>query len=312
MLRAGLVHAAHDALGDDVAGGELGELVLADHEADAVRVDEVRALAADRLGDQRLLALRVRAEPQHRRVELHELQVRDLRAGTQRERHAVAGGDGRVGGGGEDLAEAAGGEDDGPRVDRADAVALALAHDVQGQTRRAALRVRQQVQHQGVLDQFEVVVGADGLDQGARYLRAGRVPARVGDTTAVVAALAGEQDLALVVLVEGRSGGDQAADRARALGDEHPHRLLVAQARARDEGVLQVLLGGVALAERGGDAALCPAGRAVVEHRLGDDQHAQARLTHPQGRGEPGDAGADDDDVGRLRPARRGGGESAR
>ena len=100
-------------------GRELGQFVLADHEADAVGVDEVGALAAYRLGDQRLLALGVRAEEEHRRVELHELQVGDLRAGAQRERDAVAGGDRRVGGRGEDLAHAAGGEDHGGCVDGA-------------------------------------------------------------------------------------------------------------------------------------------------------------------------------------------------
>ena len=68
------------------------------------RVDEERALAADRLGDQRLLAAGALAEPQHRRVELDELEVGDHRAGAQRGGDAVAGGDGRVGGGGVDLA----------------------------------------------------------------------------------------------------------------------------------------------------------------------------------------------------------------
>ena len=53
------------------------------------------------------------AEPEHGRVELDELQVGDHRAGPQRERDAVAGGDRRVGGGGEDLAHAAGGQHHG-------------------------------------------------------------------------------------------------------------------------------------------------------------------------------------------------------
>ena len=140
MLGALLLHPARDALGDDVARRQLGQFVLADHEADAVGVDQVGALAAYRLGDQRLLALGVRAEEQHGRVELHELQVGDLGAGAQGERHAVAGGDGRVGGRGEDLAHAAGGEDHRGGVHGADAVVLALAHDVQGDARGAARR----------------------------------------------------------------------------------------------------------------------------------------------------------------------------
>ena len=92
------------------------------------------------------------AEEEHGRVELHELQVGDLGAGAQREGDAVAGGDRRVGGGGEDLAHAAGGEDHGGGVDGADAVVLALAHDVQGDAGGAAVGVRQQVQDERVLD----------------------------------------------------------------------------------------------------------------------------------------------------------------
>ena len=78
------------------------------------RVDEHGALAAHRLGDQRLLAGGVRAGPQHGRVELHDLDVGDLGPGPQRQRQPVAGGAGRVGRRGEDLAVAAGGEHGGP------------------------------------------------------------------------------------------------------------------------------------------------------------------------------------------------------
>lgn len=94
-----------------------------------------------------------------------------------------------------------------------------------------------------------------------------------------------------------------------ALGDQGAHGLLVAEARARDEGVVEVLLGGVALAERGGDAALGPAGRAVVEAGLGDDDGVQAGGGAAQRRGQPGDAGADDHDVRVDGPAGGGGGQ---
>ena len=273
-----------------------------------VGVDEVGALAAYRLGDQRLLALGVRAEEEDRRVELDELQVGDLRPGPQRQRHAVAGGDRGVGGGGEDLAHAAGGEDDRGGPDRADAVVLALAHDVERDPRRTAFGVGEQVQDERVLDGVQGGL-ADRLDQGPGDLGAGRVAARVGDAAAVVAALAGERDVAAVGGVEGGAGGDQAAYGVGALGDQGPDGLLVAEARARDEGVVQVLLGGVALAEGGGDAALGPAGRAVVEPGLGDDHGVQAGGRAAQGGGETGDAGADHHDVRVDGPAGGGGGQ---
>ena len=128
---AGLEHPAGDRLGDHVARREVGELVLALHEAVALEVDEEGALAADRLGDEGLLALGVGAEIHHRRVELHVLQVAQRRPGAERDRHAVPGRDARVGRLGEDLAEAAAGEHDRSAVGRADAVALALAEHVQ-------------------------------------------------------------------------------------------------------------------------------------------------------------------------------------
>ena len=186
---------------------------------DAGAVDQVRALAADRLGDQRLLAARRAAEPHDRRVELHELQVGDLGPGPQRQAHAVAGGHRGVGGGVEDLAHAAGGQHDRLGVDRADAVARALAHDVQRDAGDAAVGVLEQVQDQGVVDDLDL---ADGVlqrrDQGAGYLLAGGVAAGVRDAVGQVAALAGERDRAVLVLVELRAQGDQAAHGRRALG----------------------------------------------------------------------------------------------
>lgn len=270
--------------------------MLSDHEAHAVGIDQVGALAAHGLGDQGLLALRVRAEEQHGRVELDELQVADLRARPQRERHPVARRHRRVGGGGEDLAHAAGREDHSGGVDGPDAVVLALPHDVQGDTGGAALGVREEVQDERVLDGAHAP-RPHGLDQGAGDLGAGGVTAGVRDAAAVVAALAGQFQLALGGRVEPGAGLDEAAYGVGALGDEEADRVLVAHSGARDQGVVEVLLGGVALAEGRGDAALGPACGAVVETGLGDDDRPQARGLAAQGGGQPGDAGADDDHV---------------
>ena len=46
VVAAGLGHDALDRAADDVAGGELGKRMHAEHEAVAVRVEQVRALAA--------------------------------------------------------------------------------------------------------------------------------------------------------------------------------------------------------------------------------------------------------------------------
>ncbi|CAM5430549.1 hypothetical protein SPURM210S_06104 [Streptomyces purpurascens] len=190
-------------------------------------------------------------------------------------------------------------------MDRAHAVVLALPHDVQGDARGVALGVREEVQDERVLDRAHAT-RAYRVDQGAGDLGAGGVTARVGDAAAVVAPLAGEFQSALGGLVEPGAGLDEAAYGVGALGDEDADGFLVAQARARDQGVVEVLFGGVALAEGRGDAALGPAGGAVVEAGLGDDDGPQARGLAAQGRGQAGDAGADDDHVrGDGPPGRR-------
>lgn len=300
-----LLHAPHDALGDDVPGRQLGEFVLAHHEAHAVGVDQVSALAAHRLGDEGLLALRVRAEEQHGRVELHELQVGDLGARAERESDAVARRHGRVGGRREDLAHAAGREDHCGRVHGAHTVVLALAHDVQAHARRPPLGVGQEVQHERVLDRAQAT-RVYGLDERPGDLRAGRVAARVRDTTPVVTALAGQLQSSFGGLVEVGAGLDEPPYGVGALSDEDPYGLLVAQARAGDQGVVQVLFGGVALPEGRGDTALGPAGGAVVEAGLGDDDRPQPGRLAAQGRGQAGHSGADDHHVGGDGPPRGG------
>ena len=241
----GLEHPAHDRLGDHVARGQVGELVHALHEPVALEVDEEGALAADRLGDQRLLAAGVGAEVHHRRVELDELQVAQRGAGPQRERHAVAGRHRGVGGLGEHLAEAAGGEHDGPAVHRADAVALALADHVQGDAGDAAVLGEQQVDGQRVLDHLDLGRPLDGGDQRPLDLGPGGVAAGVRDPVAVVAALAGQRQLAVGAVVEVGAERDQLVDRLGTLVDQHAHRVEVAGTGAGHEGVVLVLLGGV-------------------------------------------------------------------
>lgn len=188
-------------------------------------------------------------------------------------------------------------------MDGAHPVVLALAHDVQGDTGRTALRVLEQVQYEGVLHGFDARV-VHGLDERPGDLGAGGVAARVRDPAAVVAALAGQFYLAgLRGGVEDGAGGHQPPHRVRALGDEQPYGLLVAQARTRDQGVVEVLLRGVALAEGRGDAALGPAGGAVVEPGLGDHDGTAAPGGAAQRCGQARHAGTDDDDIGVEGPA---------
>ncbi len=246
-------------------------------------------------------------------MELDELQVADHRPGAQRQRHPVAGGDHGVGRGGVHLAHAAAGQDHRRGADRADAVAGALAHHVEGDPAGPALVVGEQVEDEGVLDDLDARLVGGRLDQGPLDLGPGGVAAGVHDPVAPVAALAGELELAPGVAVEAGAVFHQALERVGALGDQDPHGLLVAEPGPGQQGVAQVLVRGVVRGEHGGDAALGPLGRPGRQHVLGDDQHAAGRgeLGVAQRHGQTRDPGADHDHVGGRRPARRWRGQSA-
>ena len=115
-------------------------------------------------------------------------------------------------------------------------------------------------------------MGVDGSDEGAGDLGAGRVSAGVDDAVAVVPALAGEQERPAGVEVEGRAERDELAQAGRSLLAQDAYGGLVAQPGTGSEGVLLVLERGVVGTERCGHAALRPAGGAVVDADLGDDE----------------------------------------
>ena len=121
-----LLPLAEDRARDDVARRELGEPVLRVMKRTPCVVDEHRALAAHRLGDERERILR---RVERRRMELHELHVGERHAGAMRDRVAVAGGDDRIRRVAIDLAAPAGGEHGrvGDDLDRAPGDARAHA-----------------------------------------------------------------------------------------------------------------------------------------------------------------------------------------
>ena len=141
---------------------------------------------------QGLLAASTRTEPQHRGMELHELQVGDLRAGSQGEGHAIAGRHRRIGRLGEDLTEAPRREHDRRGESRAHTVALPLAHDVEGDPLRTAIIVAQEVEDERTLDEFDPGIQRDSSHQRARHLGTCRIASGVRDAIAVVASLARE------------------------------------------------------------------------------------------------------------------------
>ena len=116
------------------------------------------------------------------------------------------------------------------------------------------------------------------------------------DAAVAVAALAGQRELA-VLLVELGAPADQLVDLLRRLADDHLDDLAVAQAGAGDERVLDVVLEAVLRRQHAGDAALGVGAVALLDAVLGDDEHVEVRR-HLEGGPQPGDAAADDQDVG--------------
>jgi hypothetical protein len=145
--------------------------------------------------------------------------------------------------------------------------------------------------------------------QGPLHLGAGGVPARVHDPVRPVAALTGQHQRAVGVAIELGADPDQFPQPGRALVDQHPDRRRVAETDSRDLGVPGMGRRSVRRVEYGGDAALRPPGRAVIDVDLGDHRDVQTRLTQVQRRGQAGHPGAHHDHIGGLDPAGRGRGQ---
>ncbi len=281
-------HGAHD----DVARGELGARVVRGHEALSRRVAQIRAFAAQRLGDElhRLLA----GHRETRRVELHELEVADRGAGAVRHGDAVAGRHRRVGGASVHLTGAACGQHgDHGHVEGEPAVV-----EVERERPDAAPLDGEKVDDELVLVELYAAAHAGRLGEGARHLAAGGVAAGVHDAGHRVRALAAEHDLP-VDLVEARADVHELPHAVGALVDQHADGLLVAEAGAGVDGVLEVQLGRVGRAQRRGDASLREERRGVVEGRLGEQPDAPAARGGDGGR-EAGDAAAEHEHVERA------------
>jgi hypothetical protein len=275
--------------GDDVARGELhlvGRVLL--HEALALGVVEVRALAAGALGDE---------DPvpgQRGRVVLDHLHVHQRRADAVALRDAVAGADERVGGGLEALAGAAGGLDGGLRGEHVHRAVADVAGD-----RAAALAVA--VLHQPGDEPLLVAVD---LLVVLHQLLVEHVQERLaGDVGHVVgagrrgAAERARAEVAGLVAVEGDARVLEPEDLARGLAAHDLDRVLIAQVVGALDRVERVRLPGVVGVERRVDAARRRVGVRAHRVHLGHDRYGGALLGRRQCRALAGEAGADDQDV---------------
>ena len=271
---------------DQVARGQLTRRVIPGHEALAIGIDQMRALTAQRLRQQKPRRAR---DIQRGGMELHEFQVGHLRARVPRQRHAVAGGDRGVGGVAKHLAGAAGGEQDGRRFDllgaartlEAGAGASAVAND-----ERCGARV--------ALDRHLRLIG-DSLPQAPPDLTPGRIMG-VQHAAYLVRRLFRQRERARPVAIETRAPVDELAHVAHAVVNEHAHRGFEAQAIARGNGVGGMQIGMVVVADGGRNAALRVTGIALVGIRLGEDDDV-AGGGEVRGGAQAGDAAADHEEI---------------
>ena len=117
----------------------------------------------------------------------------------------------------------------------------------------------------------------------------GRAPG-VQDARRGVPTFSSQREITTGLPVEHRAEPDELVDTTRALVDEHPHRVDIAQPRPRRQRVGQVQVGGVLVAaHRGGDPALGPARRRLGQISLGEHSDPQSRRRgHPDHGGEAG------------------------
>jgi hypothetical protein len=231
--------------------------VVGRHEARAVRQAQQAALAAQGLGDQEGLGVRV---VQAGRVELDELHVRHPAAGAPGHGDAVAGGRVGVGGVEIDLAGAAGGE---RRVAGAQGQ-HAVAGDVEhvgaeaAVARQAQLGGRDQVDRDVAFEHRDVGVLPDLLGQGCLHGATGGIGG-MDDAALAVAAFARQVKAQRRAVMGKRNATfDQPLDGFAAMLDDKTGGGRVAQAGAGVEGIADVGVDAVGRVEYRGDAALRP------------------------------------------------------
>ena len=287
---------AVDAARHHVARGKLLARVVALHEGLAGAVAENPALAAQRLGDEEVLRLRM---VEAGGVELDELEVGDGRAGAMGHGDAVAGRDVGVRRVEVDLARAAGREDD----DLGEKNVHGAAAGVERIASESAISAAA-ADHFGFADQIDGVVvleeahagAAAGLEQRPLHLVAGEVGG-VHHPALRMSALAGEV-IAERRRVAGELGAqlDQLAHARGAFRDGDPNGVFAAESCAGHQRVVDVLLEAVARRKDRGDPPLRIGRVGLGPPSLGE--HRDGPMPgRPQREGETGDARSQDQEI---------------
>ena len=276
---------------------QFGGRVQRRHEPLPRSVHQHGPLAAHRLRDHERPAAGGR-RVQQGGVELDELQVGQHRAGLPGQRHAVAGGRGRVGGGREQLPRTAGRQNHDVGVQLRGHRTLAFGPHIRQLHPGDAVAARQQPPHHGVLEDLQPAgfgQAAGHPDQDLGDAGSGPVAAGMQDPRRRVRTLQPERESAAVP-VEGHTPVFQGGDLPRRAFAQQADGAVVVQLRARGERVRHVGRHGIprrnALCGHRGDAALRVPGVGLGERALGDQRDGGVRpFRGERGGVEPGDAG---------------------
>ena len=234
---------------------------------------------------------------------MQELHVFDRSLRAVYHRDAVAGRYGRVGRRMVNIADPAGGHDRYFGQHRIDFMLFQIQHvsAEAGDVRRAffdqlaQVVLRQDVDREMMLVDFDVVVALDAAHQRAFDLVAGDVFV-VQDAVLAVPSFAGQFVASRAVLVEFRAPVDQLFDDRRRMRHDLFDRRPVANARAAHQRVVDVFLERVGIVHYRCDAALRVIRVAFAELAFGDD-HYLSVFGGFQREAESGDTAADDQKI---------------
>ena len=265
--------------------------MLVEHEPVTGLRDEVGALSPHSLRDEE----RPSGRGNRCGMELDELHVADVGAGSMRDRDPVARRAGRIRRPRVERARSAGGEERHPRPHRLE---LVVAEDPRA---RAAVSVGDESDGGGVLDDTDARIGRHPADERPGDRRSGCRAVGVEDAVAAVAALPGELWPAVLVAIPLHAEPPEVGHAVDALPHEHRCGRRVGQAPPHGEGVGQVKLRVVVGADRCGDAALGHEGVRRLQRALRHEHHARAAGRGLERGVEPCKPCADDQDVGAVR-----------
>ena len=279
----------HVARGEVLGGGR-----IALHEALALGIGEIAALAARAFGDQAPGAVDAGG------VELHEFHVLQGQAGAQHHGVAVAGAGVRRGAGEIGAPVAAGGDDGHVGADAMNGAVVELERDHAA----AAALVHDEVDDEILDEEFGGMLERGAIER-VQHRVAGAVGGSAGalrDAFAVIRGHAAERaliDLALLGARKRNAPVLELVDRRRRVAAEIFDGVLVAQPVRSLDGVVHVPAPIVLahVAERRGDAALGRDGVGAGRKHLADAGGAQARFAAADHRAQARAAGPDHDDI---------------